>query len=1008
MTTRPLSDGLYETLVTEALQEAIEEAEKQNLRIEDEPVDGALLRTLIVRQLRPAIDRALEKADDLAALTRQLATQFESDDAPVSPARLLRAVYRSDKPPAKTTTPLSVSALLTGAAEEPRLGRELELEFASADEVDALVSFVTWQGWRRMRPALEDFARRGGKLRLITTTYTGATDAEAVAAISRLPGVAVRISYDARRTRLHAKAWHFRRRSGFSTAWVGSANLSGAALSGGLEWTMKASAIDLPDVVDKFAGTFETLWNDDEFEMFEAGDEARLRAAIDKERGHGTPVSDLHFFASLKPYPFQQDILDRLDAERQVHGRKRNLVVAATGTGKTLVAAFDYARRIPGSGLRPRLLFVAHRDELLQQSLEVFRHVLRDAAFGERLGNGFVPTRHDHLFTTVQSFASRGLAEQYPADHWDYVVVDECHHSTARTYSELVGRLQPGVLLGLTATPERADGVDLLQYFDGRIAVEIRLWHALERQLLASFDYYGIADGTDLSAIQWGRGKETEKALSNLYTGDDRRAELVIERFRQLRGNVRQARALGFCASIAHAEFMARKFSAAGIASEAVHGQSSEDVRRSVRGRLQRREVNVVFTCDLYNEGVDLPFVDTLLLLRPTSSVTVFLQQLGRGLRLHEGKSSCLVLDFIGQSFREFRFDRLLTALTGIPRGRLAEAANHEFPLLPSGCALRLDAVAREVILENLRQTLKGGPVRLAKELREHAQRRGAGITLAQFLEDTGRPLEDVYEAGGFTAIRVAAELESESFPEEERGLGRRLRLLIHTNDPAQLGTYRAVAAGVPAAPRRLLMFGHQLWHEHDDRFDHHEFVRRFAPFPRLRRELSQLADVLEERVMLAPTTPLPSGWALQLHRAYARREVLAGTGFSTAERRPQNREGVARIGDSDELLFVTLVKEEKRFSPTTRYRDYAISRDLFHWQTQSGTTETGAIGLAYRHGGRRFWLFVQRTSNEPFYFLGPVTYVRHEGSKPMSITWKLAHPMPAALFQEYASLAAA
>lgn len=1000
-----LAEGLYELLVTDSVKQAIERARSANLTAATEAIDGSLLQTLLQRHVDEALRRALaEKGLDLA---NELSARLGGDDPATAPAEILRAIHRGPAAPPVTSTPLSMSSLLTGALDEPRLGLELEREIASADHVDALVSFVTWEGWRRLQPSLEALAQRGGTLRLITTTYTGATDAAAVAAIARLPGVEVRVSFDGRRTRLHAKAWLFHRRSGFSTAWVGSANLSGAALSSGLEWTMKASAIDLPHVLDKFSGTFETLWNDGEFEAFTADELPRLEAAIDRERGRSTPASTVHFFATLQPYPFQQEILDRLAAERELHQRHRNLVVAATGTGKTLVAAFDYARQIGADGLKPKLLFVAHREELLQQSLEAFRHVLRDASFGERLGGGFEPTRHEHLFTTVQSFASRRLADTQPPDFWDYVVVDECHHSTADTYSQVVERLTPRLLVGLTATPERADGADILPSFGGRIAAEVRLWHALDRQLLAPFDYFGVADGTDLSSVQWKRGGYDVGELGKLYTGNDARADLVIKKFTDHCGNARDARALGFCVDVAHAEYMAKKFTAAGIPAAAVHGESSSSERKELPLRLQRRELNVLFTCDLYNEGVDLPFVDTLLFLRPTSSPTVFLQQLGRGLRLHKDKPACLVLDFIGQCRKEFRFDRLLSALTGIPRGRLSDAVRDEFPLLPSGCALRLDAVSRDVVLRNLKETLQGGAQRIAKELREHARARGTGITLAQFLEDTGRPIEDVYAAGSFTELRVVAGLDAEQLTKEEAAVARKLRSLLHIDDPEQLRVLRKLGAP-DLDQRRVLMLGYQLWHESDDRFGPAEVTRRFSRYPRLRAELGSIADLLEENVSLAPVAALPPGWTMQLHRAYERREILTAVGAWTSGEKPSSREGVLRAGDEDELFFVTLVKDEKRFSPTTRYRDYAISRELFHWQSQSGTTESGKIGLRYRKNAARFWLFVRRTQEDAFHFLGRVHYLKHEGSKPMNVTWRLETPMPASLFQQYASLVAA
>lgn len=1035
-----LPEGVYEQVITEGLERSLDHTRAAGLRVGQESLAHAEADALLARHAADEVLRALGAVRGEHALEQRIALcnavlasvrgqSAEALDLRVRPeGRVLREVRRGEGALPRACSPLAVSTLLTGADAEPRLGHELEREIASADAVDALVSFVTWEGWRRLQPAFEALALRGRRLRLITTTYIGATDAEAIDAIARLPNAEVRVSYDARRTRLHAKAWLFHRESGFGAAYVGSANLSRAALGGGLEWTMKVCQADLPHVVEKFAGTFESLWNDSEFEAYAPDDPdcvGRLRSELARARGGAGPTAlgAVPFFATLRPYPFQEEILECLATEREVHGRTRNLVVAATGTGKTMVAAFDYQRIAARAGVRPRLLFVAHREEILAQSLAAFRHVLRDEAFGELLGGGYEPRGYDHLFTTVQSFRSRGLARQLPPDHWHYVVVDECHHSTAVTWTDVMERLRPAILLGLTATPERADGESILGFFGDRCAAEMRLWHALDRQLLAPFEYYGVADGIDLSRIDWSRGAYDTRGLDNLYTGNDRRAELAFAQFTRLRGNIRASRALGFCVSVAHAEFMARKFNelgkAAGLRAIAVHGGTDDSIRRAVPRRLETREVHVVFTCDLYNEGVDLPCVDTLLLLRPTASVTVFLQQLGRGLRLYEGKTACLVLDFIGQCRREFRFDRLLTALTGVPRGRLREAVEAEFPTLPSGCHLALDRVARDIVVENLRQALAGGPKRITQEICDASARRGGPLSLAEYLEDTGRALEEVYATGsGWTTLLRSAGVLRGPTPEGERDLSDRLGLILHLDDPDRLALYRDVARGtLTNAPldlrseRRLLMLGYQLWHERGTLLTPSEVVRRITSQPTVCDEITQLLELMRERVRLAARCATPADWALSLHRSYARREVLAAVGNWTERARPESREGVRRVGTHDELFFVTLEKEEKHFSPTTRYRDYAISASRFHWQSQSTASEDSETGLRYRQQharGLRFWLFVRKTRNDPYRFLGPVHYVGHHGSRPMNVTWRLDAPLPAAWLREFASLGAA
>lgn len=415
-----------------------------------------------------------------------------------------------------------------------------------------------------------------------------------------------------------------------------------------------------------------------------------------------------------------------------------------------------------------------------------------------------------------------------------------------------------------------------------------------------------------------------------------------------------------------------------------------------------------------------------MLLLRPTGSATLFLQQLGRGLRLFEKKQTCLVLDFIGQHREEFRFDRLLSAMTGLPRGGLREAVERGFPTLPSGCHLDLDRVARELVLENLKRSLRGGLNRLAHDLREVSAQRGGTVSLEQFLEDTSRELAEVYDAGGWTTMRRAAGLLPSETPDGERSLDEKFRLLLHIDDPDRLALYARAArqpdpfiAGEPARASeaeidrvRLLMLGYQLFHASTDRFEPEEILRRLAPYPQLCAELDELFSLLLDRVSLAGVrAPPDSTWPLAVHRRYHRREILTATGSWNAERKPVTQAGVWRIPDrKTELLFVTLDKSGKRFSPTTRYEDYAISANVFHWQSQGDTSVESEAGRRYieqRTNGWGFRLFVRPTTRDAFTYLGPVRYQSHTGSRPMSIVWHLEIPIPGTLLQQYATLAA-
>jgi superfamily II DNA or RNA helicase/HKD family nuclease len=1026
-----LPEGVYEHLVTEEIERDLAGLEPQ-IRREIELLGEADGYLVLARHLGQEVARVLgslpqaERLEvgrelvsrligDLASLKKAEADGL-ADQQVSKPARRLMALHRGAAPE-RPATPLAVSTLLTRNRAEPSLGHELAREIAIADRVDAVVAFVTVSGVRAILDALETFVRRtdGRCMRLLTTVFNGITEVMALDQLGRLPGVEVKVSYDVRRTRLHAKAWLFHRESGLTTAYVGSANLTSTALGSGQEWMVKLCAADLPHVIEKFAGTFETLWQDPEFELYDpkvAAHRERLVSSLKAQQG--AAPADILALLSLHPYPFQQEILDRLAAERDVHRRRRNLIVAATGTGKTVIAALDYVRVSEKVGVRPRLMFLAHRREILIQAQATFRHALQDRAFGELLTGQDEPRRHEHVFATIQSAGD--LLSRFGPSYFRYVVVDECHHMPADSYQAVVPRLEPDILIGLTATPERSDGKSLLPDFDGHIGAELRLWHALDRQLLVPFEYYGLNDDVDLTQVAWTRQGYNTAELGRVYSNHDRRASLVLAQLAKRTADVRRVRALGFCVSIEHAEFMAAHFTKNGMPALAVHGGSPADVREDAPRRLRERTVNVLFTCDLYNEGVDLPFVDTLLLLRPTMSATLFMQQLGRGLRhyLPESKASCLVLDFIGQHREEFRFDAVLSALTGAPRARLAKDVEDGFPYLPSGCTLQLDAVARDRILRSLRAALAGAP-RLARELRELAAE--GTVSLRDFLEKTGRDLEDVYgDKHGWTGLRRMAGLLAAD--EETEDLSRRLGWLKHADEPSRLRAYQSVLAAATEGRAVTLSRADEVRiHMLDFLLEHRgvmrtaeESARNLAARPMIVSEFQELREVLEDRVSLAADVYPVSDWPLALHRHYVRREILAAVGFvGPGDKKTVTQGGLLRIPESKrELLFVTLDKSGTRFSPAIRYRDYAISPDRFHWETQNVASVSRPSGQRYIESpgnGWSFFLFVRTDPGAAYAFLGPVLYRGHAGDRPVAITWRLEYAMPAALFEAYATL---
>jgi len=1060
--------GLYEQLLTLGLEDALSRLSDPRL-YSVAPVDPDDAHSAIAQYIEHLLASNLSafRGTEGAELQMQLANRIvqtlinELGDSSAeviklaAPLRRLLAVYAGlpsgtiERP----DTPLARSALLTGTRLDPSLGSQLRKEIANADRLDILCSFIRWSGLRVLLDDLRALASRPSdtpRIRVITTSYMGATDPRAVEVLSELPNTEIRVSYDTKRTRLHAKAYVFHRDTGFGTAYVGSANISNAALSEGLEWTTKISHHELPYLWAKITGSFETYWEDDEFEPYVTESGQRLREAIVHERAGGGGDTGTVLYFDLRPFPFQEEILDIISAEREIQNKFRHLVVAATGTGKTMIAAFDYnrvSRKANKTDGRPSLLFVAHREEILKQALASFRGVLRDQNFGDLLVGGSDPGDSRHLFCSIQSYNSRELWRLPPED-FSYIVIDEFHHAAAPSYRRLLEHVRPEILLGLTATPERSDQLDVLAWFGGHASAEIRLPDAINRRLLCPFQYFGVADSVDLDGLTWQRGGYKVDELDNLYTGNDVRALLIVQKVSEILLNPREARGLGFCVSVAHANYMARFFNDHGLPAAALTADSADDDRTAAQARLRAREVNFIFVVDLYNEGVDIPEVDTVLFLRPTESLTVYLQQFGRGLRLHPDKDCLTVLDFIGAHRKEFRFAQRFRALSTKPTNRVDKEIELGFPHLPSGCVVQLERIAQQRVLENVRASVTLLRGKVIGFLRDLGHQLGRLPSIEEALDYLDTSLEVLLTRGMWSELLAEAGLATRLDCPDREQLTKGLRRICHIDDADQiirllvcldpLGAHAScvLPPETPQTPiqaeppitvgdhaingprpqdtidRRMLEMLHiSLWGEQGKGWSVVDADSRLRQNP---CAVNDLRSILEFKLAHAPVTrakriPDVSG-PLTIHSQYTRDEILVGLGHWSLSNRPSQREGVLHIAASRvDAFFVTLQKSESDYSPTTMYEDYLISHELFHWQSQSNTSATSPTGQRYinhREVGYTPLLFVRETKSlpsglsAPYAYLGPCEYVSHEGSRPMSIVWRLKYPVPARLFR--------
>jgi superfamily II DNA or RNA helicase/HKD family nuclease len=1012
-----MQPGLYEKLLNYLTENELEELGKCDIRKIDHSETSKVLSLAYQKMIREILSAM--KKDERVSFIDDLNEYLGSDRFSVDDSNFIELLaYHNDEDIIKylsenrPRTSIANSTLFTGHS-GPTLESELKREIRTADRIDFLISFVKYSGLRLILDDLEEFTK-DHKLRVITTSYMGASDYKAIIRLSELSNTEVKVSYDNNRTRLHAKAYYFERKTGFGTAYIGSSNLSNAALSKGLEWNLKVSEYTSKDIVNSFKKTFESYWNDDEFVTFDPNSEdnrIELKKSLEYQKEDNVPS----IFFNLKPYSHQKEILEDLRIEREEYNSYKNLIVSATGTGKTMIAAFDFKDYVKSNDGK-KLLFLAHRKEILQQSIDTFRGVLKDWNFGDLWVDGNEPSQLNHVFASVQTLNSKSRYKKLTADHFDYIVIDESHHSSANSYLKILKYFEPEILLGLTATPERMDGENIKEYFNHRIASEIRLADAIDRKLLSPFHYFAVTDPESLKHLSWSRGGYEISQLENVYTKSKQRLEAIISSMKKYLNDLDEFKALGFCVSINHCNFMAESFNKVGIKSISLHSRSTKEERDSAKRKLQTGEINCIFTVDLFNEGVDIPDIDTVLFLRPTESLTIFIQQLGRGLRLSEDKEVLTVLDFVGQAHKNYDFSFKLRTLIGKTNRGIKDEINDEFPNMPAGCFIKLEKVAKDYILDNIQSSEFN-----INDLRRMVNNFGNIFTnelnLENFLENYGIEINQFYSRYSFYELLYQVGMKDKYLVKDTKGLNAALRRFSRINSKQLLNfAERILTEEIDIDilnKKEELMLGmlhYTIWGDKAEKSYKDSYERLMRDNVDIVEEILDIIDYNKKHIKTIEIPYEDKDIPLDIYASYTVDQIMVTFGKNKENYKYPMRQGVLYIEDKHtDLFFITINKNEENYLPSTMYNDYAISNELFHWESQSTTSVSSPTGQRYindRSKEHKVLFFVRSLKHEygnaaPYIFLGNGRYVSHEKENPIQIIWKMDHLIPEKIIKE-------
>jgi len=909
--------------------------------------------------------------------------------------------------------------------------KKLKEELLSCDEFVFVVSFIRFSGLQLLLPILNELNEKGVKGKILTSFYLNITDRKSLEKLMELENIEVKI-YNSQNSSFHTKAYYFQRDERKSSLIVGSSNISKSAFYSGEEWSSKVSEYYNPEIIALSKDRFEKLWKSEE--AYKLDEDLLLEYSNFLKEVE--PQKLVNFFnrkkssKKLLPNIMQEEILENLKNTRKL-GHRKALVVSATGTGKTYLSAFDVRAEKP-----KKLLFIAHREELLENSISSYKKIMPKKNYGLLSGNR-KEFQSEYLFSTIQSLTMDKNLFRFEKEEFDYIIIDEFHHSAADSYKKVIEYFKPKFLLGLTATPERMDGKDILELCDNNIVGDIRLNEALERELLSPFHYFGIADNSvNYDEIRAKNGRYVEKELSEALSLN-KRVDFIIKKMKEYSFSGEKLNALGFCVDINHAKFMEESFNERGYRSRHLSANHSLAERREVIKLFEKGELDIIFTVNLFNEGIDIPRVNMLLFLRPTDSSTIFIQQLGRGLRKDESKEFVTVLDFIGNHTKSFIATSVFSdTYRDVLKNRefLKHKIEHEEWGHFQNSHIELERVCQKLILEKLDSLKKVTNSEVKEKYLELRNRYERPLKVSDFLEEKSlfKDLVKSYKSfiGAKKVVKDLSEMESKNLDNELFiSYLARIDRMYPLKWPYDMILIKLLLDNEKITTSMVLeelgQFFNTEFRENYSSKIIHSFKdlsgldkKGDLPFGKLEDNVFYIDDsfkkLLEDREIKAYIKEYIDFYMytyknnynleeiknrINLYEDYSRIELQYI--FESHMQKGSWRAGYA-ISKNDICLFITMNKEDG-IKEELNYDNCFSNREIVQWISQNKTSHSSPIGkLFVNHNemNHNVHIFIrnERVKNGEtvdFTYLGKADYYSSSGDKPMYIKWKLRNKIP-------------